>query len=582
MGSAGWPDHEAVEWGPSAVSPSAVRRIVAVVLPELVCEVAMPQLDRRLVSDEPLGVVVTEPGTAVGELKGSTPLSAVNAAAQRCGVVAGQTIAEARALAAGLVVRQVPRAQVVAALRTVAEVALGFGPTVALESEALEGAAQHAFDVVWVDITGVAHLFDGEEQLVAELLSSVRALGHAAIAAVGEGPWLAQALARWGTLGSWGPREVAQLPVMALPISAEQASWLVRLGIHTWGELAALPRAAALARLSEHGGAGQAATVLDLCAGRDVTPLIAYQPPRVLVEERSFDDAIDGLSPLTFVLRGLTARLAARLMGRGQAAQALVLVATYDRSIAALRGAAPELTLRLDLTPPLWRENELLRLLLTRLERLRLQAPIQAVRLEVPLITHALARQLDLLEPRGLDELPLLLAELTADIGAERVGVLRVVDSHRPEAQSVLGQAVLTSPTVTRRRREGARRGRARSAGASATVSGASPVASSPVASSAAVGLQGKQPRLPTRLLSRPLPLRVALRVGGALFLGKRAYTIERITFDRRIEAVEWWSKSPASRDYYRLLLRGAGGVAEAWIFVELSTNARYLQGIYD
>jgi protein ImuB len=78
------------------------------------------------------------------------------------------------------------------------------------------------------------------------------------------------------------------------------------------------------------------------------------------------------------------------------------------------------------------------------------------------------------------------------------------------------------------------------------------------------------------------VPIRVALRAGASLFLGSRAYVIERIAFERRLEAVEWWSRTPASRDYFRLLLRGSQGAAEALVYVDRNTKERFLQAIYD
>jgi protein ImuB len=538
---------------PSACSPdldppreSRERRIVAVVLPQLPCELLG---DAPVHEDQPLGVVI-ESEVDFGEIRATVPLGAVNEAARRLGVNVGQTIAEARALVAGLRVRRISRVQIEVALQTVAEVALAFGTTASIRL----GDGAEIQDTVWVDISGVAHLFDGERQLVTELDNCVRALGHETQIAIAGGPWLARALARWGAT-----RPVRDLPIVALPLDAERVAWLARLGVHTWGDLGRLPRQATAARLGEH-----AVQVLDLCEGHDTAPLVAHRPPRILIEERSFEDAVSGLEPLAFVLRGLTSRIAARLAGRGEAAQALVVTLQHDRSVAQLRGVAPQSELRFDLSPPLYREHELYRLIMSRLERTSIGAPTETVRLSVPLITRATTRQLDFLSTRGVDELPVLLAELAADIGSNRVGVLRVVDSLRPEAQSVLGQAVVSEirASSTSRPRKSSRRHGKKEREAKAVA--------------------GAQPRIPTRLLPRPIPLRVALREGSSLFLGRRAYTIERITFDRRLDAVEWWSRTSASRDYFRLLLRGASGVIEALVFVDRRSNARFLQAIYD
>ena len=500
------------------------RRIVAVVLPGILVDLGGQPEPSPMA---PLGVVMTEPNPGDGGAE--VPLDAVNQAARHLGAVEGQTIAEARAFVAGLVVRWVSRKQVEAALQTVAEAVMAFGTVVAIRGSGTNKVP----DTVWVDITGVAHLFDGEAQLLAELLDCVRGLGHPAKVGVAEGPVLAQALARWGV------RRVAQLPVAALPLDAERSSWLLRLGIYTWGDLQALPRAAAAARLG-----AQASQVLDLCAGRDQSPLVAFQPPRVLTEERSFEEPASGLEPLLFVVRGLVGRLAARLAGRGEAAQALVLTLEQDRAMVRLEGIAPQIVRRFELSPALWKAHQLYRLVAAHLERQKIDAPCVGVRLEVPLITSTVQRQLDFFRVKGGEELPVVLAELMADIGPERVGVLKVVDAHRPEAKSVLTQVTLQ-----------------------------------PVRHSRSVG---RRSRFPTRLLPRPMPLHAALRVQASLFLGERAYTIERVRFERRLEAVEWWSALPTSRDYYRVQLQGAEGVLEALVFVDRNSGARYLHGFYD
>ena len=98
-----------------AASVAPERRVLALVLPELLCELAEKRLLLGLQRSKvkpPLGVVLvanaevkTEPSSAA-ELKpidATTKLSAVNESAKRYGVREGQTIAEACALVANLV-----------------------------------------------------------------------------------------------------------------------------------------------------------------------------------------------------------------------------------------------------------------------------------------------------------------------------------------------------------------------------------------------------------------------------------------------------------------------------------------------
>ncbi len=540
------------------MSAAPERRIVAVALPDLLCELALATL-RPPPSDQaeaprprwqppPLGVVLVEPRTE-NPTAATTMLDAVNVEARRYGVRDGQSIAEACALVARLTVREVEKAAVLAELGRIAEVALAFGPTVSIEAP----------DTVWVDVTGSAHLAGGEAALAEELASRVRALGHVVRVALSSGPLLAQAFARWSSPAELGPRgarvvsasrtaaEAAKLPLAALPIARDCAGWLCRLGVLSFGDLEKLPRAAAAARLGD-----QASIALDLCEGRDAAPLVAYAPPVVPVEESSWDDPVAGSEPLLFALRGLAARLSARLEGRGEAAQSLELVILHDRSIARLAGAAPPPRLHFELSAPLWREADLRRVITARLERTRLSAPSRGLRLTAPVVTRSLPFQLDLggASRLGPEALPVLLAEIASDVGADHVGVLGLHDAHRPETQGMLCAAV---PDLRGRKKRAGMREKA--------------------------ALHGPAP---TRLLARPLALDGALRRGAFVSVDRHLYSIEKVVFDHRLDLVEWWTRSPAARDYLRLSLSGADGALEALVYVDRRSGHRFLQGVFD
>ncbi|MGE3674781.1 MAG: hypothetical protein AB7K71_34235, partial [Polyangiaceae bacterium] len=418
----------------------AVRRIAAVVLPELMLELAWDRFctdtQRRggklplnpkqqgsklqsakqplLASGLPFAVVLLGDQELEGEVPATAQLAAVSKVAQRFGVRAGQTIAEACALVSNLIVQELVQRDVIAELERLAEVALGFGATVSYEAP----------DTVWVDVTGVAHLFAPadlpqekaaksanravhlhEEQLALQLADRVRQAsafegGHTVRVAVADGPRVAQALARWGRLKREGvlvvcPEEtqvkLSELPIVALPLDAERISWLSRLGLHSIADVARLPPSAASGRLGE-----QAKQILELCQGYDPEPLTPYRPPELPLEHSSWEDPIDGVEPLGFVLRGLVARLSSRLEGRGEAAQLVELVIHHDRSIARLRSVEVEAVLRFELSAPLWREAELLRVVRSRLDSLKLAAPSVGLTLRAPVLTHAAPAQLDL------------------------------------------------------------------------------------------------------------------------------------------------------------------------------------------
>jgi protein ImuB len=305
--------------------------------------------------------------------------------------------------------------------------------------------------------------------------------------------------------------------------------------------------------------------------------LIAYQPARIIEEETHWDDPVAGTEPLGFVLRGLAARISARLCARGEAAETLDVVLRHDAVVARFRGVPLQTTLHFKLSQPLHREADLRRIVASRLERLKLGAPSVGMKLTVARLAPMVKRQLSLSElmlgdtTKGEEDLPLVLAELCADIGEARVGVLSLVDAHRPEAQSAL-QAALPeqmSPRTGAKRRSK----RSKTDAERAQPRGALRKTEPPIWS--------KLPSPPTRLLAHPIELASVIAPGNTLVLGHTLYTIERLRFEQRLEGVEWWSQ-PVARDYLRLWLNSESGGLEALVYVDRHSGRRFLQAVGD
>lgn len=584
-----------------------MRRIVAVVLPQLACEIARrKRIESGAPPGGPIGVILEPDGAGPSAIE-TAVLDAVEDEARRYGVRPGQRVTEAAALVASLVVCRVTHGEIDAALGRVAEVALGFGPTAALQiREAPAGTPRTPwgdapFDTVWLDATGSAHLVGGEEAMLAEIEERVGALGHRARLSIAGGPRLAQALARWapGLSGAPGSRgrhpiapsppeaaagSIAPLPLSALPLAPETVSFFLRLGVFTVGDLARLPRAKASARLGP-----RAPEVLELAAGRDGAPLLPYAPPREIIEEVSFEDGVESTEALSFVLKGMSGRASVRLCSRGEACSRVEVSFALDRSIARLRLAAKgesvdEATFatagfHVDLPAPLADEADLLRTIRAKLERTELLAPATAVRLRLLQIVPAPEVQLDLSRDRAADpdSLPALLAELSAEIGADRVGLLAEEDAHRPEAQSRLVPVSLDGSAKKKGKGE-----------EQLSFPGAFSEKKDPIPP-------------PARLLPAPIPLGKVTK-GGVVAVGAspkgpggdpQIFAIEKLEFLMRLDGVEWWKKNPASRDYARAWLvsggddRGArkkakAACGEALVYVVRKTGEMFLQGWYE
>lgn len=590
------------------------RRIAAIVLPKLACEIAKS----RAPVTGPLAILlepaardaasprgqVTLPGFEPAPrpaVKESAVIGAVCDEARRYGVRPGQRVAEATALVARLNVLPVTFAEIDQALGRVAEVAMAFGTTSAIQLRASRGAqpgpapAQRPgapaseersptgdgpFDTVWLDVTGAAHLFGGEDALLDALGERVTALGHTVHLAIADGPRIAQALARWGVsekghliaVEGRGGDALAPLPIRALPLPPDRIAFLLRVGVLTIGDLVKLPKAEATSRLGPRG-----AMALAVATGFDPAPLVPFAPPPVLEEDMTFDDPVESVEPLLFVLRGTMSRLSARLEARGEACTRLDVELPYDASIArralADRGQpATEEAMRerfhVDLPAPIASSADLFRVVRTRLERTSLLAPVTGVRVSISEIARARKAQLDFARDTHADpnSLPALLAEIAADIGPERVGVLSLRDAIRPEARAELVPVKDVDADVTE----------------------AEPPAE-------------RDPMCPARMLRTPISLG---RAGSSVIaVTGQLYVVERRRFIARLDDVEWWTDSPCSRNYFRATLSSgtvprsgqpsaftpsAGGpqqrsvVADALLFIDPRTEEAFLQGWFE
>jgi protein ImuB len=394
------------------------RRIASVALTEVRVEIA-----REGASTRPLAVVVAKPGGSVQterHVLGNTRIDCVSREAARLGVRAGHTVAAAKAKLADLRVRVVPVGAVHTVLARIAEAAMTFGPTTAFDVSR---------DVVWVDVTGCAGLRGGEAGLARALGGRVRELGHACRVAVADGPRLAAAVARFSKSETvmvpegQGASAVRALPLEALELEERLSTWLEDLGVSTCGDLQKLPRRGLAMRLGD-----RARDVIALLDGRDAAPLDPWRPPEVPEERVELEWGAHSIEALSFVNKTLCDRLSARLKGRSLAAARLELVLSLDR---ALCEHDHRVVLAMTLPSPMARSGELFAVVRARIEGVTLAAPVLSVTLRAPELARAVAQPLDLLEPepKARRALPLLAAELSAELGEEMVGTLALVDT---------------------------------------------------------------------------------------------------------------------------------------------------------
>ena len=530
-------------------------------MPDLWCELATSLGDPK---DLPIAVIETEPGQVSEADLGKKELGAVNDAARRFGVRAGQTVAEARALMASLVVRGITSEAIRKALGSVAEVAMAFGTTACIEPSDESTPS----DTVLVDLSGTAHLHGGEEMTLAEMSSRVRELGHRVRAAIADGPRLSRAAAAYGSAtetmvpSGQAKQMMEALPIGILPLLRDRIVWLNRLGLWTVGDLTKLPVETLPSRLGDHWQ-----LALQLAMGRDDAPLIAYEPPRTPTEDIRWEDPISSVEPLLFALRGMVSRLSARLEGRGEAAHGIELFAPYDASVARLRGVdtarEPGLFFRIDLPSALAHKSDLFRVIKSKLEHSQLRAPVTGLVISVAELVHAPKMQLSLdgdaseqIDPR---KVAVLLAELSAEIGKENVGVLEVVPVHRPETRTKLAALQDVSGVAKRVR-----------------------PARTPEKGLSTIADHLSDAEFPIRMLPKPVPFTVLPGDGSSVSIDHHLFTVKRTSHFVRFDEVEWWTASPVCRDYVRVWLTSGKKNVEAWVFTDRLTKKTYVHGYFD
>ena len=197
---------------------------------------------------------------------------------------------------------------------------------------------------------------------------------------------------------------------------------LHRWGIHTLGQFAALEKEEVGTRLGAIG-----LQLWDRARGKTTRLLKLVAAPESFEEAFEFENEIETVEPLLFILRRFLQQLSLRLDALYLVASELRLEITFsDKSTYRRNFKIPE---------PTNNGEVLFRMLHTHLENFQSDFPITAVALEAEAAKPS-SQQFNLFEtalrdPRRLSE---TLARLTGLLGADRVGTPVLEDTHRPDA----------------------------------------------------------------------------------------------------------------------------------------------------
>jgi protein ImuB len=422
-------------------------RWLAIYLPRLKTD-RLIRAGRGPSDDRPLAVYSKD--------KGALQLKGVDLRASKLGLTLAMSLADARAIQPKLEAIEEEPEEDARALDNIAAWCERFTPIVVLDPP--EG--------LFLDITGCAHLFGGEDKLRAEIVTRLHAQGFGARAAIAPTPGCAWAFARYS---SSPPREgsgqglesnstptnkaprpqtsalhpapyplpsrgggladtLASLPVEALRLDPAAAALLRRLGLKTIGDIAHAPRSAFTARAGEN-----AMLRLDQALGRAQEALSPRRPPPPVFALRRFLEPIFTADAVLHVAEDLCGDAVKKLdvRGAGVLRAELVLFGVDGR----------DRVIGVNVSKPLREVKPLMRLFREKLnivgENLNAQFGFEAARLDVVRLaefderTRALGSTGE--ASANAEQISGIVDVLSSRLGAKRVVRPQVHDEHMPE-----------------------------------------------------------------------------------------------------------------------------------------------------
>jgi protein ImuB len=455
---------------------------------------------RGLKDDRPLVIA--------GKAGGALTLTAVDRKAAKLGLVPGKALADSRAMIPDLAVIRANETSDAKLLAGIADWCERYTPLVALDPP-------HG---LFLDVTGVTHLFGGEAAMLVEIRRAVTAQGFAVRLALAGTSAAARALSQYaaGTIVTPGgeAEAVASLPVEALGADHSIVHALRRAGLKTIGQLAERQRHELAARF------GSAfVTLLDCTLGKADAPISPRTPVPDCRAERSFAEPVVTQDVIAATILSLAESLAAVLEKRGEGARRIE--ASFFRADGQMRRIAIE-------TGQAVRDPKIVE----RLFREKLAAlsdPLDPgfgfdlIRLGASCTQGCQAPATGFDTNASDQDVVFLIDKLAARFGTHRIVRFLRQDTHIPEAEMV----TVTAQDMPAQKMKGSAH-------------------------------DWKIPRRPLRLFARPEPIEVTAEIpdGPPLrFRWRRAqHAVACAEGPERI-AMEWWRTQDhrPTRDYYRI-----------------------------
>jgi protein ImuB len=440
-------------------------------------------------------------------------LVAVDARAERLGLLPGLTLAEARARHPDLAVVAEDRSSDLKILNDMADWCRRYTPLVAIDPP----------DGLLLDIAGCAHLFGGEDALAGDLLTRVTNFGFDCRLAIASTIGAAWASARYGTTmiaeNESSRTHLGPLPLAALRLPGEMVAALKRVGLKRIGDILDLPRAPLAARFGS-----DLLRQLDRAIGAEREPLMPLFPLAPYVAEHRFAEPIGREEDVLGIAERLADRLKAMLERCGEGARLIELALFRTDGVVRCLQAATSRPVR---------DPRAIRALFV--ERLASLADaldpgfgFDLARLSVLLAEPSPTEQVGFDASEDPSELDHLIDRLSARLGSRRVTRLIAQDSHIPEL------AVMSLPAQTKI------------------------AAETGWATFQEFRTQSSLSPRPLRLLAKPEPIEAVAAIPDGppvRFRWRRAlHQVVAAEGPERIEGI-WWSEDGGgpARDYFRV-----------------------------
>jgi protein ImuB len=334
-------------------------------------------------------------------------------AARWAGVEGGIGVAAARALAPAITLVARDAAREAAAVHTLACWAGSLTPKLSVTP-----------DTLLLEIGGCLRLFGGLEKMLAAAGEGVRAQGFTLSLAVAPTPMGAQWLAWTGTAAHCTDlvslrRQLGALPIAVLP--ARAAAALARFGLRTLADARHLPATALTRRIG-----AEAMGLMARAYGERPDPRADFVFPERFSLPLQLPATVENAGALLFAAHRLTSALAGWLAARQSGVREFTLRLQHRQVGTALV---------LQFAEPTADGARFERVLRERLDKLVLDAPVEALRLEAANIAACPGRSRALFNDAtsGQEGIGPLLERLSARLGEAHVYRLAAHADHRPE-----------------------------------------------------------------------------------------------------------------------------------------------------